>query len=920
MKRQMKILIMIIAFSGSSVLWAQARGKVAGKVIENQTGDAMFGVVVIHRASGTNAQTDFNGKYLISVPAGKQVLEFRMAGYPPQRLTVNVPAGGVKRGQNVALRLVQAKTEVVVTAKRVTNTAAALLSKRKKAAAAQDAISAEQIAKSPDSDAADAAKRVTGITIFGGQFIFVRGLPERYSSIQVNRAIVPSPLPNKRVVPLDVFPVSLLDDLTIAKTYTPDMPGDFAGGLIGLNTKAYPEKEQLTVGIGTGYNDRATFKTFQTFDGGGLDFFGFNDGTYTMPKDIKNSSTALTKAGLTAGYTNAQLQAFTNDFTNILNIDKGKGKLPGSLSVSYGNQFGITEIQKLGVMVAASFKESSRNRNGVFRQYEPGSDIGTIDYTYEESTYSTTTTGQLTAAYAPTKSDSLKVVGFYTHGSEKRARINDGRVGGGTTGQRHVLRYAETDLIFSQLLGEHVLPSFFQSKVEWFGAYSIAKRDQPDTRIIDYGPTGQISIAEPVKRYFNDFSEQNIEAGPSIEIPFRQWQDLKSKVKIGTFGLLRTRENRSRRFRYTDDANTAAGVNPSQDIESFINQTGYLTLETTGTSSTQGFDAYDATLTIGGGYGMVDIPLMRELRLITGARVESWEQKIDSFNPFDKSTVVTSKIADTDVMPSANLIYSLTKDINIRSAFSQTINRPDFIEASNFRYFDDLETGGIIIGNPNLKKATIQNYDLRFEWFPAVGEVIAISGFYKQINDPIEATINVIGGDAQYGFTNQQKAQNFGGEIEFRKSLGFITDYAEDYSFLANYTIVQSEITIDPSLAGQLTDTERPLQGQSPWVVNVGFFYDNDDWGTNASLLFNMFGRRISAVGTDNLPNIYEESYPTLDFTVAQEVFKGARLKFAASNLLDPEITQNQGSGAEKRLIQRYRRGIDFSLGLRVNI
>jgi TonB-dependent receptor len=308
------------------------------------------------------------------------------------------------------------------------------------------------------------------------------------------------------------------------------------------------------------------------------------------------------------------------------------------------------------------------------------------------------------------------------------------------------------------------------------------------------------------------------------------------------------------------------------------------------------------------------MPLIPKLRLITGVRYEYWEQDVDSFNQFDESTKETSSIGGHEFIPSANLVYSVAENSNIRLAYGRTVNRPDFIEASNFRYYDDLETGAIIKGNPDLDKAVIDHYDIRLEWFPGVGEVIALSGFLKRIESPIEAAINDTGGDQLYTYYNQESAENWGVEFEFRKNFGFIAKALEVLAFSVNYTYVKSSITLDPATGTNETDKDRSLQGQSPWVVNTGFFFDSKNSGTTASLLFNIFGRRITQVSTTtNAGHIYEESYPKLDFSLSQKL-ANVKLKLTVENILDPDIERTQDITGTEDTVRTYKKGIDVGL------
>lgn len=883
-------------------------GSIRGKVIDSANGEPMIGVTAVVKDLNLFAVTDIDGSYVIAnVPPGAHTVTYQIQGYQTASTGVNVAPGKPARS-NVTMSY-QVSKEVVVTAKRMDNTAASLLAKQKKAAAAQDAISAEQINKSPDNDAADAAKRVTGLSIVGGQNVFIRGMSDRYSVVLVNGALVPSPIPTRRVVPLDIFPVSLLDNMTVVKSYLAKYPGEFGAGVIDIETRDYPEQKELKLGLTFGANTQTTFQTFGTYNAGKLDFFGYDDGGRSIPSQISNSKVSPFSTVTGTGYTNAERIALAQQFSNNWSRKDISGLPAGRMSVSFGNTYDFGQNQKLGILASGFFQESSQTIKGVFKRYLADKSAA-ADYRYEDFNYSTTKTAQLSLTYASSKANKFKLNSFYTQKSSDTTRQNIGQYDYSSNGTKTILAFSEASLIFNQLKGEHRL-DFLESEIDWYLNASIALRNQPDTRATRYTAAGLFEQSRNMTRYFNNHNENLFQGGASWHVPFKQWSGLKAKFSVGGDASYRYRTTKSRRF--THDLQTIPNLALSAEEIFRLGQP--MTSEVTGTSLAEGLDAYDASLQIFGGYTQLDMPIIPRLRFIPGVRVENWKQKADAFNIFDTSLKDKSQLTATNIMPTANLVYTPIDDLNIRLGGSQTINRPDFIEAANFRLFDDLVTGALIKGNPNLQAATITSGDLRVEYFPGVAEVIAVSGFYKQIDKPIEAAVGALADDLQFTYINQNKATLLGGEIEIRKNLGFIAGVLKPFSVLTNATIVQSEIEFNPSVTTVETNKRRPLQGQSPWLLNAGLYYDNEKSGTSIAGLYNVFGRRIVQVGVNGLPNTYEESYGTLDFILKQKFGKSIDLKIAAANLLDPEITQNQGTD-DKLLVERYRRGINISVGV----
>lgn len=905
------LALFIFAFSiGYGTLFAQAAGTIRGRVLDSSNGEPMFGVTAFIRETNSFSQTDIDGVYVLrGVPAGTHTVNFQIPGYQRSSSKVRVGAGRTAT-VNITMNFKTAK-EIVVTAKRVSNTAASLLTKQKKAAAAQDAISSEQIAKSPDSDAADAAKRVTGVSILGGKYVYIRGLSERYSVVQVNRAYVPSPIPARKVVPLDVFPVSLLDNLVIAKTFLPDMPADFGAGSIQLNTKDYPAEREIKIGISVGGNTNTTFKDFQSAPGGKLDFLGFDDGFRAIPSAIPDEPKVTIQS-----FGNKTVE-MSRDMPRTFDFKMTKGLPSGRISVGYGDTFDLGENRSFGVVASAFFSESSLTINdGKYLRYATdGTELS--DYEFIESTYSTTKSAQFGTTWGLTNTDKLKLNTFYTHQSEQIGRINDGGKTGrydySGTGYKKILQFQSTSLAFVQLGGEHLVNLPIDgSQVNWFGAFSRADRNQPDTKSIRFTNTGDIRPAEPLTSYYNSHGENLFQFAPDISLPFNQWMGLRSKFTIGGDFAYRYRDNKSRRFNIKFKNSTNI-VNQGGTAQEIFDSNEMRLEETTGTSQILGLDAYYGSLLITAGHATVDMPLVPSLRFVAGVRAEKWTQTVAGYNPFNRSDKYPNTIEGLEVLPSTNLIWSVHNDANLRLSYSRGINRPDFVESAEYRYFDDLETGAVIKGNKDLKKATIDSIDFRSEWFPSAGELVALSIFYKRIDKPIEATVAAVATELQFTFNNQEKADIYGLELELRKNLGFISSYISDFSILSNFTYAQSEIKLDPTLGSAETNTQRPLQGQSPYIINAGLYFDKEPWGTSMTLLYNIFGRRIVQVGTNTLPNVFEEPYGTLDFTASQKLGAGD-IKLSLSNLLDPQITQNQGTGDTKKLIQSYSKGINFGL------
>ena len=895
-------------------------GTIRGRVLDSANGEAMIGVTAVIKELGVYGITDIDGNYVITkVPVGSQTVTYQITGYQTASTQINVGTGKAAVA-NVTLNY-KVSSEVVVTAKRVDNTSAALLSKRKKAAAAQDAISAEQISKSPDSDASDAAKRVTGITVVDGKYVYVRGLGERYSSVQYNGSTIPSPDPDKRVIPLDIFPAALLDNLIITKTYTVDLPAEFSGGLVQINPKDYPEEMEARVSIGTGYNSVTTGKTFYGSQGGSTDFWGIDDGTRALPSAIADNGGRKIALANTAfnpnGYSASEISAIGSSFKRTWDINKTKGIMPANLQASFGNTFHLSENVSLGVVTAGLARENSETlADKTYKTYfSPGSPR--FDYKQNISTYSTTKGGLLGLALGLGKRDKIRLNSFYSNNTEDHVQETNGSHPDYSQPIHDVrIKYNVYGLWFTQLNGEHQLPWLLDSKLTWKSSYARATFEQPDYRSYTQltnsnGSYSLIMREDSPSRVFTNHLDETIDGQPEIAIPFSQWSGLKSTLSLGGFFSYRNRGSKTRRFNYTSnsapvsyfDGNINDVMSPDR-----INQTpgaGFGFQEITGPN-----DSYKGEQQITAGYGQLDIPLVPDLRLIAGGRYEQSLITVTTYDIFAQGAPTKALLKNSNVAPGVNLVYSITSDINLRTAYSYTVSRPDFRELTPFVFLGAAGTDAYK-GNPDLKQAQIANYDFRIEWFPGVGEVIALSGFFKDLQNPIEVT-ELASSDVIVSYRNVPRATLLGAEFEVHKNLGFISKAIDEFSVFGNYSYIKSDVNLQGG--GYYTNTNRPLQGQSPYVFNAGVSYDKIPWETNITLLYNVFGPRIVRVGGGGLQDTYEQPVGRFDAVLKKGFGKWGSVKFTAANILNARYWATQGDDVRFS----YYRGVTYGVSYEV--
>jgi hypothetical protein len=911
----------------------KGKGVVWGVVLDAVTNEPLLDAQVTVVGTKHKVIADVDGRYRLELPPGSYEIRVWYELYKARRVqNVRVAAGQLQK-IDVSLDLDKTAEEVMeVEAAPERASAAAQLMIRKNASYSADAVGAQDIAKTPDKNAAEAAKRVVGATVIGGRYVYVRGLGERYSNSLLNGTPLPSPEPDRQAVPLDLFPSVILSDLTIAKTFTPDMPGDFAGGSVRVNTRDLPEEFLLQGTLSAGFNTQSVFQDRLSYQGSGMDWLGIDSGVRALPAEIpdykigrllkKPDGTTITSEELT-GY-GQLLNAYmtTRPATNLPNLS-------GSVVTGDSHKIGSGV---LGYTAALTYGRRFSTREGeIIKTFDPpagGSSDLTLrnDYLADTGLDQVGWGGLLTVTYKPQKNHQITLTGLHSRSSDNEARFISGfnnERGTELTDTR--LRFVTRSLSFGQVAVEHVLPSLDRAVLGYNFGLSLATSDEPDTRQTVYtldGPSGTLSYEEDLRSGSHFFAEQEeTQYGGGIDWTQPVIQgDLPTKLKFGALFSRRSRTFDSRRFVFKkiEGADTQAVFRLPPD-ELF-------TPENIGTNlrlheETRGSDAYTAEQNVYAGYVMADASLSSWLRVVLGGRVEANEQALDSRDP-NKDEPVRGEINVAELLPALALIFRTTRTSNLRLSVSRTVARPQLRELAP-TIFSDYYGARDVTGNTDLRQTSIYNGDLRFEIFPGASEVAALTVFYKEFVDPIEQAI--IGGSNVIKWQNAKAARVAGVELEARKGLGFVAPALSDLGILANFTLASSRVELDPTIDGLntvQTNNVRPLAGQSPFVLNLGLDYVREATGTRARLVYNVAGRRIAQVGTDKLPDVYEQPRHQLDLTVGQRIGEHVDLKATAENLVDSPVVFTQGKTIEDddaNTTNRYTLGRTFGLAVTVS-
>lgn len=944
---------LFVCFGLSSTGFAQT-GSISGTIVDSESGETLIGANVVIHGTSIGSTTDLAGRYSINgVEPGSHDLVFSYIGYTSKTVTgVDVEAGKTTRVELALAPEAIGLEEVVVEARALENTEAALLKQRQKAAAVSDAISAEGISQSGSSTAADAMQKVTGVSVVGGRYVYVRGLGDRYMNTQLNGASLPSADPDRNSVPLDLFPANLLDNIVTTKTFTPDQPGSFSGGSVNIGTKSFPEAFSLSFssslsyagGIGPG-------GSFLSYHGGSAGWLGNNGGTHKLPDVLRDETLAIPDLG--SAFTDAEaaqeLDRLSKSFNQVMAPTRLSAPLNQSYSFSMGNQLPLLG-RPLGVVASISYSRNVREyEDGVTARYQltgnaDQTDQLTSDFRLEDHRgVDEVLWGALVNAnYRPHPKHELGFNYMRNESGESMARYQFGAfprdLSSEAVYETRTLQYVERELDSYQARGEHVLFGDRSLKVEWNGTLSTTIQDEPDLRFFtnNYTPldrggtvdtvyTIRPSIYPVPTRYFRTMDEETQSAAIDLSLPFRQWSGLSAQLKIGGSGQSKVRTFRERRFEFRQDKIRYDGNEHTFFDDEHV---GILEDESTGRffrfgnfvmDATQPSSNYDGDQEIYAFFGMVDIPITRDLRAVGGLRYETTHMRAASLDPALDEGVIDTR----DLLPSMNLVYGIVDDMNIRLAYGRTLARPTFREIAPYASFSFVGDY-IFLGNTDLDRALIDNYDLRWEWFARPGEIFAVSGFYKYFRNPIERAFNPVAAasNPNIQFQNVDNAIVYGVEFEARKNLDQIAGFLRHVQAGANVSVVQSRVDIQPDELALIralrpdASPTRPLQGQSPYTVNLDLTYDNFDSGTTASVYYNVFGERLDRVATGGTPNIFEQPRHIIDVTFKQRLLFEFSLKASVKNLLDETSVYSQTYKGDRYVAEEYGFGRSYSLGI----
>ena len=893
-------------------------GVIKGTVYDRLTNERLIGAAITTVQPTHGTTTDIDGNYTLSLPPATHRITVKYVGYSDTTITYTIPQVNDTIVIDFPMTTdATSLSEITVTSVARKDTEIAMITEERQSNVVQTGVSAQQIAKTQDKDASEVIRRVPGISIIDDKFVMVRGLSQRYNNVWLNGSAVPSSEADSRAFSFDIIPSSQLDNIVIVKSPAPEYPSDFTGGFVMIKTKYRPQKRGLSLSIGTSINDMTHFRKFLYSKGSGRYYSGGFDSRLTCYP----------------GYPN-RIDPLGNSFNNDWKVYDKRPVGDLKLNAAYNNTWIFDAGQTLGLMGSVNYSDSYRTltdmENSLYGPYDVTNDSPVFlrkardnQYTHDKKLGAL-----LNLSFIPRNHNHrFECKSIYNRIVKDRYSDREGFNSQPDNIRDMEYYYSTRNTLNTQLAGRHEFLS--SSLFDWSAGYAYSDRDMPDRRLIEL--TDRTDNRMGIYRINREFTRLR-EHIASLNTNYRHEFALKSihpVLKTGLYGEYRTREYRAREFQYgwQPDNTLPHDFMFSTDIpgtvlipENYGPDKLYL-YENINYLNSYKADSYQLAAYIG-----LTIP-WRSFTLYGGIRYEYVDQLLRMNTRQAEQSLQDTHYYYKDFFPSINLSYKINDTNQLRAAYGRTTNRPEFRELAPTVYYD-FDLGSSIMGNYDLKAAYIQNFDLRYEFYPSSGEVISLAVFYKKFTNPIEWTYTVAGGtDLVYSYLNAKGANNYGIELDIRKSLDFIG--LDDFSLSLNGSLIKSKVTFEKG-----NNIDRPMQGQSPYLLNTGLFYNKNGW--SAAVLYNRIGKRIVGVGNKygtgadgasrNIPNSYEMPRNSLDLTLGKNLGHW-ELKASVRDILAEsyefrqieEVIVNGNNKHIEETTRSYKPGRNFNLSISYN-
>ena len=932
------LMLIVIPFTGF------AGNKITGVVLDSANQNETFPGVVVNIKSLAKAElTDLDGRYeLNGIPKGKYDVVFSIMGYKTKVIPVVVNGADIVLNVTMESASLQLK-EYKVTATKVTHTEASVVMAIKQSTTLVSGIGSSQIAKTMDRNAADVVKRVPGVTIQDDKFINVRGLYDRYNTVWLNDAGAPSAEVDKKSFSFDIIPSGLIDRIFVYKSPAAELPGDFAGGMVKVYTTSIADKNQLSIGFQTSYRQGQTGQDFLFNRKSSTDWLGYDDGSRSIPGAAPARLNKSTDPNSVSSLFNNDWQIFSKKLAPDMRFNMAASNVWKKGKVKFGNTFGTAYSS---VSTAYNVHRTDYDSLGVLPTYD-----------FNDRTYTNTVNvGVIENLAAIIGNSKFEFKNLYnqTGKSTLVSRTNNPIPGAPAQDEHSYAMGYESRAVYStQLTGTHKTDDE-NRKYTWTLGYNDLFKNQPDLKRIKFVknpgepdsiysapiPAGAVDpvngggrlymqLFEKVYSFNHQFTQKFKVKKRIIELNAGNYVEYKSRIFFA-----RTLGYTIKGGAYSNNVLKRSSINDifsSGNVGQAVGRDSTFKLD----ESTALSDHYAGQNMLIASFASVKLPISKKMNAIVGVRYENNTQSIQSISGTD---TLNPSIKTSYFLPSLNLSYNFTEKQLLRFAYGKTLNRPEFREWSPF-YFYDFENKADVYGslnqavNDTLKVAQIQNFDLRYEYYPAAGELLHVGVFYKHFNNPIQQILLLTSSDNKaFTFANADRAYSLGAEIEFRKNLLFLDDVLRtkvfsNFTITGNTSFIKSALSFGDNPKNALQLKNSPLQGQSPYVVNTGLYYQNDSLGFQGSLLYNVFGPRMYLLGRAGLPSIGELPFNSLDLAFSKTFHKHYVLSIGVQNILDQTLTRvedNNQDGKFQRNVDKafssYKPGRYFSLGFRIKL
>lgn len=899
---------------------------IKGVVIDKVTQEPLVGATVQILSSSAATITNMDGQFELNTDKkGSVSIEVRYLGYRSERLDgINVQSKDL-----IEFKLEQDEhllDEVSVTAHQPRSSDIGMLTAQRNSLVVQSGVSAQQIKRTQDSDASEVIRRIPGISIIDDKFVMVRGLSQRYNNVWINQGAVPSSEADSRAFSFDIIPSSQLDNMVIVKSAAPQYPADFTGGFIQITTKSIPESNSLSISLGSSINSEAHYKNFYSSKSGKTDFLGFDSSLRPLQNGIHTAMNTF------EGYPEA-IDLLNNKLNNDWQVKKRTPVGDMKFNLAYNRAWQWNNGEELGLLASANYSNSYkayRNmENSLFGSYD---EVNNHPVYLRQSTDNQFTNDVkmgflLNLAFRLNPTHLFEFKNSFNQLGKNRYTTREGYDAQSNQEQSMEYYYSARSIYNTQFTGKH---DFKENSLDWTVGYAFANRNLPDRKRIllnDELEQGKIGLTSgsDISREFTYLVEHIGSLNINYDHQFH-WGNLNPLMKVGAYGEYRTRKYDTRLFYFNwnyGENTLPQGFRYLPILEELLIPSNYAYDKFYLQEQVNKINDYKGNNTHMAGYLAWNVPIQK-FTLFAGVRYEYNRMELISNTKAHEKSEISTYYTYRDFFPSANLSYDFNEKHQLRLAYGRTVNRPEFRELSSSVFYD-FELASNVQGNSELKPAYIHNLDLRYEYYPSSAELVSLSLFYKHFSNPIEWTYTVNGGtNLTYSYANAHAAKNYGIELEFRKNLDFIG--LPNFSLNFNGALIKSNVDFEKGSK----EKNRAMQGQSPYLINTGLFYNNPDWGFNAAILYNRIGKRIVGVGrsvgtvggenTSDIPNSYEMPRNSLDLTLGKQ-FKSWEFKVYAKDIIADkvifkQIDENKDKNRMDEITKSYKPGRSFGFSI----